>query len=1097
MERALCPVLVGRERELSLLEDALLAAHRGNGQVMVVGGDAGVGKTRLASELQERARRAGTAVMLGATSEADVALPYLPFIEAIGNYLATAELESIKLQLGPATCRQLGQLLPQFEFQTTLIDPGEPAQAKLRLYEAILAFFRYAAERSGLLLVLEDFHWADASSRELLEYMARRVRRRTRILLVVTYRSDEINRRHPLLPLIQRWQRTGTAEQIQLEPLPASGIARMVSEIFENAPVEADLRDFLHERTEGNPFVLEELLKAALDRGDIFPTAGGWDRKAIHELRLPPTVKQAILLRVERMTAAQTEILRGAAVLGRSFDYRMLVGVSRQAKEAVLDALTGFVQDQLMDEEASGRYRFRHALTREAIHDDLIAPERERLHACAADWLRQQPDFDKHDLAYHLMAAGHWTEAVPVAIHAAKEAEGNKAYADSAHLYERIVDHVEDRCKRAAILSELGKAYFFDGETRRGQRYLEQGIEGLEQCDRKPEAAGFRLWLGRALWLQARPDLARREYESARATLEPIGPSSDLAIAYVRLAGLAIFNKEHEEGAQLATRAVEIAEAAGADAARIFAYVYLGDNLEAMGKVEEGLKWLERSYAEAAERGYDWIASVALYNSVMDNLHHCRVRQAKEQLSHFQARFDPRGTRDPAYLQIQALLAIRADGEPERARPLLESAIPQAEELGETLFAARMRLDLTYVYTALDRLDDARRTILREPVSPERSEVMYFLYSRLAMNLAAGELDAARADAQKVFDFVGESPRLGSEIYLIGRTVEAFIRAGFPASARAFLNTAATEGFQANPLLWRAQGRILLAEGHPAEAREPLERAARALQAAGYLDEAWPARRSYAQAMAETGDRAGAEGELKAVLAEATARGHRLEARYAREQLRAIGVDVPEPRAALETGTISASIREPTERLVTVIFVDVRGYTALTAREAPQQLADQIATFYRWAEDEVRRHQGLVDRYAGDAIMATFNVTGARLDHPVQALQAALAIRDKAAFAGLPVGIGIAVGPAVVGQFSQGSAVTAVGETINLAARLQAASPESELLLSEEAYRRTRDWLAEQGLPAAEESMTLKGFSQPVRAYRLASHSPAGATDAA
>ncbi|TMG33031.1 MAG: hypothetical protein E6H93_02790, partial [Chloroflexi bacterium] len=327
MERALCPVLVGRERELSLLEDALLAAHRGNGQVMVIGGDAGVGKTRLASELQERARRAGTAVMLGATSEADVALPYLPFIEAIGNYLATAELESIKLQLGPATCRQLGQLLPQFEFQTTLIDPGEPAQAKLRLYEAILAFFRYAAERSGLLLVLEDFHWADASSRELLEYMARRVRRRTRILLVVTYRSDEINRRHPLLPLIQRWQRTGTAEQIQLEPLPASGIARMVSEIFENAPVEADLRDFLHERTEGNPFVLEELLKAALDRGDIFPTAGGWDRKAIHELRLPPTVKQAILLRVERMTAAQTEILRAAAVLGRSFDYRMLVGV--------------------------------------------------------------------------------------------------------------------------------------------------------------------------------------------------------------------------------------------------------------------------------------------------------------------------------------------------------------------------------------------------------------------------------------------------------------------------------------------------------------------------------------------------------------------------------------------------------------------------------------------------------------------------------------------------------------------------------------------------------------------------------------------------
>ena len=1092
MDRALCPVLVGRERELSLLEDALLAAHRGSGQVMVLGGDAGVGKTRLATELQARARRAGTAVMVGATTEADVALPYLPFIEAIGNHLAGADLESIKLQLGPATCRQLGQLLPQFELQTTLIDPGEPAQAKLRLYEAILAFFRAVSERSGLLLVLEDFHWADASSRELLEYIVRRLRRRTRILLLVTYRSDELNRRHPLLPLIDGWRRTGVAEHVHLEPLPANGIARMVSEIFDNAPVEPDLRDFLHARTEGNPFVLEEVLKAALDRGDIFLTAGGWDRKAIHELRLPPTVKQAILLRVERMTDVQTEILRAAAVLGRSFDYRMLVGVSRQPRDAVLDALTGFVQDQLMDEEASGRYRFRHALTREAIHDDLIAPERERLHACAAECLREQPDFDKHELAYHLMAAGHWAEAVPVAIHAAKEAEANKAYADSAHLYEKIVDHVEDRCERAAVLSELGKAYFFDGETRRGQRYLEEGIAGLEQCGKTGEAAGFRLWLGRSYWLQARPDLARREFESARATLEPLGPSSDLAIAYVRLAGLAGFNKEHEQGRQLATRAVEIAEAAGADAARIFAYGYVGDNLEALGQVEEGLTWLDRSYAEAAERGYDWIASVALYNSVMDNLHHGRVRQAKQRLAHFRERFDTRGTRDPSHLQIQAFLAIRADGEPDRARPLLEAAIPQADEVGDALFAARMRLDLSYVYTALDRLDDARRVMLTEPASPERSEVMYLFYSRFALNLAAGDLAAAHADALRVLELVKQAPALWSEIYLIDRTVDAFLRAGDPGSAREFLNTVVVEGFRANPLLWRAQGRVLLAEGDVPAARELLERAARALQQEEYLDEAWPARRAWAAALAAGGDRAAAEVELRAVLREAAGRRHRLEARYAREQLRALGVDAPEPALIPETAPLAASIREPTERLVTVVFIDVRGYTALAARETPQQLADQIATFYRWAEDEIHRRQGLIDQYAGDAVMATFNVTGTRLDHPVQALQAALAIRDKAAFAGLPVGIGIAVGPAVVGQFSEGSSVTAVGETINLAARLQGAVREGELLLSEEAYRRTRDWLADQELPAAEESLTLKGFPQPVRAYRLAAHSPAG-----
>jgi class 3 adenylate cyclase len=1092
MDRALCPVLVGRDRELNLLEDALLEAHRGQGQVVAIGGEAGVGKTRLAMELQERARRARTAVMVGTTTESDVSLPYLPFIEAIGNFLAGADLDRIKLQLGAANCRQLGQLLPQFELQTTLIDPGEPAQAKLRLYEAILALLRLLAERNGLLLVLEDLHWADPSSRELLEYVARRIRRRSRVLLLVTYRSDELNRRHPLLPLVQGWQRSGIAQLIELKPLAAGDVARMVSAILDNAPVEVELRDFLHRRTEGNPFVLEELLKAALDHGDIYLTAGGWDRKAIHELRLPQTVRQAILLRVERMSDTQAEILRAAAVLGRSFDYRMLVGVSQHREAQVLSALRAFVQDQLMDEESSGRYRFRHALTREAIYDDLIAPERERLHAGAADWLRQELFTDKHELAHHLIAGGHWDEAVPVALAAAADAEGDKAYANAAELYERIVEHVGEPCQKARVLSQLGRVQFFAGETRRGQRYLEEGIAGLDQCGQEREAAGFRLWLGRCFWLQARPDLARAEFERARSILEPFGPSEDLAIAYVRLAGLAGFNRDNEEGVRLATEAVEIADAAGADAARIFAYGYIGDNLEALGKVEEGLEWLDRSYLEAAERGYDWIASVALHNSIVDNLHHGRVREAKERMEHAEARVDPSGSRDPAYLQQQAFLAMRADGEPDRARPLLEAAMPLAEEVGETLFAARMHLELAYVYTTLDRLDDARQMMLTQPASPERNEVTYLFYIRMAFNQAVGDRAAARADADQVRNLVKESPKQWSEIYLLERAIGAYVSAGDAAAARDLLESAEIAAFESNPLTSRARGRILLAEGRAAEALAELERSARAFQEARYMDEAWPARRAYAEALAATGRRAEAETELRSVIAEAAARHHWLEVRYAREQLKELGIETPDPRLATPAPLV-ASIRQPTERLVTVVFIDVRGYTAISTRESPQQLADQIATFYRWAEEEVRRHGGMVDRYVGDAVMATFNVTGSRLDHPVQGLQAALALRDKAAFAGLPVGIGIAVGPAVVGQFSQGSSVTAVGDTINLAARLQAEGREGELLLSEESYRRTREWLAENDLPVAEESISLKGFPQPVRAYRVTAASPAEA----
>jgi class 3 adenylate cyclase len=174
-----------------------------------------------------------------------------------------------------------------------------------------------------------------------------------------------------------------------------------------------------------------------------------------------------------------------------------------------------------------------------------------------------------------------------------------------------------------------------------------------------------------------------------------------------------------------------------------------------------------------------------------------------------------------------------------------------------------------------------------------------------------------------------------------------------------------------------------------------------------------------------------------------------------------------------------------TERLVTVLFIDIRGYTGMSTREAPDHVVDVVASLHRWARQEIERHYGLVDRYEGDAVMATFNVTTARLDHALQALQAAIAIRDKAMAGGLPVGAAIAVGPAVVGQLTRDGHVSAYGEVTNLASRLQGQAAAGEILLSEEAHRRSRDWLASRGLVAQEESLALKGLDDQVRAFRI------------
>ena len=173
------------------------------------------------------------------------------------------------------------------------------------------------------------------------------------------------------------------------------------------------------------------------------------------------------------------------------------------------------------------------------------------------------------------------------------------------------------------------------------------------------------------------------------------------------------------------------------------------------------------------------------------------------------------------------------------------------------------------------------------------------------------------------------------------------------------------------------------------------------------------------------------------------------------------------------------------------MFADVRGYTPLTSASTPQDLADRITTLHRWAATEVGRRYGIVDKFAGDAVMATFNAAGARVDHAVLALDAALALRDKAALMDLPVGIGIAVGPAVVTRSVGDANVSVLGEATNLAARLQTAAAGGEILLSDEAFRRVSGWLGERGLAVEREELELKGFDGPQPAYRLASFVPA------
>jgi class 3 adenylate cyclase len=920
-------------------------------------------------------------------------------------------------------------------------------------------------------------------------------------MVLATYRSDELHRRHPLLPLVQGWRRSGTARIVELDPLDAPGIAEMVRAIFDESQVSDEFRDLIFERSEGNPFVAEEILKAAIDKGDIYrSTDGGWDRRDLKDLTLPTTVTDSVLLRLERLSEDDADILHAAAVLGRSFDYRTLAAVAGPSEDRIQEGLHLFVQQQLMEEEGdSHRYRFRHALTREAIYSDLITPRRLALHSRAADTLSNLPGTPPVDLAYHLLAAGRTAEAIPVLREAASEAERNFGFGEAVALYERILPFLQDEVERADVLCRQGQAAYWSGDGKHAIPRLEEGIPVLERRGRETDAAHYRLILGRCYWEASRPDRAIAEYEHVRDALEPLGPSEDLANAYVRLAGIQLFAYELKKSVELAIKARDTAIAAGAEDARIWSDVFMGSGLAPLpGHEEEGYAYLDRARIAGIERNAPWVAGNAMFNELETRVFNYRPRQALERgpvYLELSRRFGPGP--QPGYIEGAARVFM---GEPEAARGLLQGVIDQTEPLGFLTFAGWAKRFQAVALSMLGRPQEALAILPGPSERKERQDAVPGATFAMRIHADAGDHEAAVAEALSAIELLAARPNdwITEESRLADRTIDVLVEAGRTADAERTIALFRAAGVpEEDPYLRRSEARMRIAEGDAAGAIPLFESAADRFRQADYLDDEWRTRRQLAAALVATGAVAEGERELRYVLLQAGEHGHVLEARRAREALAALGAADGAPRrrkaAAKGTGTGAGSPsrrtgQAPTRRaevVASIMFLDVRGYTELTGKRSPKDTVDRLASLHRWAQQEVERHHGTVDKFAGDAVMAVFNASGARLDHAVHALQAALAIRDKAAYAGMPVGIGIATGPAVVGALTDGANVSAVGETTNLAARLQTAAGPGEIVLSDETHRRVREWLASRDMSPRDEALELKGVGA-VAAHRIA-----------
>jgi DNA-binding CsgD family transcriptional regulator len=410
--------LVGRAAELNRMRKLLADAEAGQPVVMLVSGDAGVGKTRLISELAADAADRGFAVLSGRCAELADTVPYLPLADAVRS-AARGPLA------GAVAARPvLARLLPDQEITTPASDL--PGTAQQQLFGAVLGLL---AAVSPALLVLEDLHWADGSTRDLVTFLSR-VLRSERVALALSYRTDDMHRGHPLRPVVSELQRLPNVTAINVGPLDPTAMAQHLTQLAAGR-VDAAALGMLIRRAEGNAYYAEELLAAS--------AAGG---------ELPTGLADLLVARLAGLTGAGQQVLRAAAVTGRRIDDNLVMDASGLAPAEYEEAVREAVAKQLLVPDGGVGLAFRHALLREAIYNDLLPQERTRLHARLAELLAERPgEGTAAELAVHCLASHDIPGAFEASVQAGLEAwrlaapaDAHRHFDQALELWERVSD---------------------------------------------------------------------------------------------------------------------------------------------------------------------------------------------------------------------------------------------------------------------------------------------------------------------------------------------------------------------------------------------------------------------------------------------------------------------------------------------------------------------------------------------------------------------------------------------------------------------------------------------------------------------------------
>src|SRR5713226_5919409 len=367
----ICPVLIGRAHDLTTLHLLVDRAQSGQGQVALVSGEAGIGKSRLVAEVKTYAASHDFLLVQGSCFPTDHAIPYAPLLDLLRSFL-TGHPSPLPAPEVKQVAQAFLPLLPDAGHVLVGTPPAsmlpvlDPEQEKRRRFEILAHFLTNPARTRPVLLVVEDLHWSDDTSLEFLHYLARRCSAH-RLLLLLTYRSDEV--RPVLRHFLAQLDRERLTQEILLVRLTRDEVEAMLRAIFalpRSAHVE--LADPLSTLTEGNPFFVEEILKSLMASGGIVYSNRSFQGKETRELHIPRSVQDAVQQRTDQLSESARRVLILAAVAGRRFDFALLQALTKHDEDHLLQLFKELMGAQLVIEESEEQFAFRHALTQQAVY---------------------------------------------------------------------------------------------------------------------------------------------------------------------------------------------------------------------------------------------------------------------------------------------------------------------------------------------------------------------------------------------------------------------------------------------------------------------------------------------------------------------------------------------------------------------------------------------------------------------------------------------------------------------------------------------------------------------------------------------------------